>query len=43
VLIVSAHASPVAENISTENIARSIENQVIGAIYWIGTKESEKT
>ena len=40
---VSARAIPIAANISNEKIARDIENQVIGAIYWIGAEESEKT
>jgi hypothetical protein len=40
---VSARAIAIAENISSKKTARDIENQVIGAIYWIGAEESEKT
>jgi hypothetical protein len=42
-LTFSAQASSIAENISTEKNARNIESQVIGAIYWMGSRESEKT
>jgi hypothetical protein len=43
VSFVSAHANPIAENISIEKIAWGIDNRVIDAIYWIGARESEKT
>ena len=41
--VVSANASPIAENNSSEKKARNIESQIIGAIYWMVARESEKT